>query len=170
MKIKNIKTGRILFVLGGMLIGTLLLASAPGSRAEEQAKSPPLYDETADGSKQIVDALAQAKKENKRVLLQFGANWCGWCHKLHKTMETDAAVAEKLKSDYVVVLVDVNKEHNRKIIEGYHATGTGIPVIVVLDADGKQLTTKDTNQLEEGDHHNPKKILDFLNEWAVKRA
>ncbi|MDB6125401.1 MAG: dsbH 2 [Pedosphaera sp.] len=142
------------------------------THAEDQPKSkrPPLYDENADGSKQVADAVAQAKKENKRVLLQFGANWCGWCHRLHHTMQTDTAIADKLKSDYVVVLVDVNKGHNGKIIEDYKAANFGLPVIVVLDADGKQLTTKNTAQLEEGDHHDPKKVLAFLNEWSAKKS
>jgi hypothetical protein len=31
------------------------------------------------------------------------------------------------------------------------------PVIVILDAEGKQLTTKDSSELEEGDHHSPAK-------------
>jgi hypothetical protein len=31
------------------------------------------------------------------------------------------------------------------------------------------LTTQDTGKLEEGDHHDPKKVLAFLNEWAGKK-
>ena len=50
-------------------------------------------------------ALARAKKEDKRVLLQFGANCCGWCHKRHKLFDSDADIAAKLKEAYVVVLV-----------------------------------------------------------------
>src|SRR5688500_7764224 len=87
----------------------LALAEAP------KGEKPKLYDESADGTKQIVDALVTAKKENKRVLLQFGANWCGWCHKLHHTFETDKAVAAVLKANYVVVLIDVNKNHNADV-------------------------------------------------------
>ena len=54
----------------------------PVLSAESPAKSlrQDIYDKSADGAKQIADALAMAKKENQRVLLQFGANWCGWCH------------------------------------------------------------------------------------------
>ena len=118
-----------------------------------------------------VKAMAKAKKENKRVLLQFGANWCGWCHKLHKLFETDTQIAAKLKESFVVVLVDVNKGHNEEINKRYdNPTRFGLPVIVVLDADGKALTTQDTGKLEEGDHHDPKKVLAFLSEWAGKKS
>ena len=118
----------------------------------------------------VAEALEAAKKGNKHVLLQFGANWCGWCHRLHKLFASDKAIAEKLKNDYVVVLVDVNKEHNKDIDTKYgNPTRFGLPVIVVLDSSGKTLTTQDTGKLEEGDHHSPEKVMAFLEKWAPKR-
>jgi thiol:disulfide interchange protein len=138
---------------------------------EAPAKAhPAIYDENAGGAKQIADALVVAKKENKRVLLQFGANWCGWCHKLHKLFQSDAKISAKLKDAYVVVLVDVNKGHNEDIVKRYgNPTRFGLPAIVVLEADGKALVTQDTGKLEEGDHHDPQKVMAFLNEWAGKK-
>lgn len=131
---------------------------------------PNIYDESADGSKQIADALVIAKKEHKHVLLQFGANWCGWCHRLHKLYESDKGIAGKLKIDFVVVMVDVNKEHNKDVDTKYgHPTRFGLPVIVVLDADGKQLTTQGTGPLEDGDHHSPEKVMAFLTKWSPQK-
>jgi thiol-disulfide isomerase/thioredoxin len=131
---------------------------------------PNIYDVFADGSQQIVEALMVAKREHKRVLLQFGANWCSWCHRLHKLFETDKGIAQELKSDYVVVMIDVNQGHNKEVDAKYgHPTRYGLPVIVILDTDGKQLTTKNTAELEEGDHHSPDKVMAFLEEWSVKK-
>jgi thiol-disulfide isomerase/thioredoxin len=92
------------------------------------------------------------------VLLQFGANWCGWCYKLHKQFESDAEIAAKLKADYVVVLVGVNKGHNSEVNKRYgNPARFGLPAIVILDSDGKALVTQDTGELEAGDHHDPTK-------------
>jgi len=165
-----IMSTRILSMLGALLVSCL---SAPAFGADSATKpsGPAIYDEKADGAKQIADALVVATKENKRVLLQFGANWCGWCHKLHKLCQTDAAIAAKLKESFVVVLVDVNKGHNGDINKKYgNPTRFGLPVIVILDAEGKALVTQDTGKLEEGDHHDPKKVLAFLNEWAGRKS
>src|SRR4051794_3195610 len=89
-----------------LLLTSLIIAAAPplSSRAADAPKAdrPKIYDESADGAKQITDALASAKKEDKRVLLQFGANWCIWCHRLHKLFDTDKPISDKLKADYVV--------------------------------------------------------------------
>jgi thiol:disulfide interchange protein len=149
------------------LVGTPIL----GADSAPKSSRPVIYDEKADGMKQIAEALASAKQGNKRVLLQFGANWCGWCHKLHKLCESDPQIAAQLKEAYVVVLIDVNKGHNEEVNKKYgNPTRFGLPVIVVLDDEGKVLTTQDSGKLEEGDHHDPKKVLTFLSEWAFKKS
>jgi thiol:disulfide interchange protein len=128
---------------------------------------PTIYDESADGSEQIAAALVVAKSENKRVLLQFGANWCPWCHLLHDLFVKDPAISEVLTTDYMVVLIDVNQGHNNVVDEVYgNPTRLGLPVLVVLDSDGKRLTTQNTGDLEEEDGHNPAKVLAFLEKWA----
>jgi thiol:disulfide interchange protein len=149
----------------------LVLSGSPAAAADSAPKSsrPPIYDEQADGTKQIAQALTAAKAGNRRVLLQFGANWCGWCHRLHHLFQTDEKIAGVLKRSYVVVLIDVNKGHNGGVDKEYgHPTLHGLPVIVILDADGKALVTQDTGKLEEGDHHDPAKVLAFLTQWAPK--
>jgi len=66
-------------------------------------------------------------------------------------------------------MIDVNKGHNSTVDARYGSpTKLGLPVIVILDADGKQLTTEDSSLLEEGDHHSPQKVLAFLKEWTPK--
>ena len=64
----------------------------------------------------------------------------------------------------------VNKSHNADVNQRYgNPTRFGLPVLVVLDAEDKALTTQDTGKLEEGDHHDPAKVLAFLNQWAPSR-
>ncbi len=165
MKTRLRLTVRLLPVL--LLAGSTCLP-ALGAEAPAKTTRPVLYDEKADGAKQVADALRVAQKERKRVLLQFGANWCGWCHRLHKLFQSDEKIVARLKKSYVVVLVDVNKDHNAAVNKQYgNPMQHGLPVIVILDAEGKQLTTQDTGKLEEGDHHDPAKVLAFLDQWAA---
>ncbi len=165
MKIRSCLTcpGLALVVAAGLACLPALGADVP-----TKTSRPVIYDEKADGAKQIADALAAAKKENKRVLLQFGANWCGWCHRLHKLFQTEEKIAAKLQESYVVVLVDVNNGRNAAINEKYgNPMRHGLPVIVVLDPNGKALVTQDTGKLEVGDHHDPAKVLAFLTQWGL---
>lgn len=138
---------------------------------EYPAMGPDIYDVRIDGGAQIADALGRAAAEHKRVLLDLGANWCIWCRQLHSTFQDDPAVAKALGRGFVVVMIDVNTRNgsarNAATDARYgNPTRHGIPVLVVLGPDGKQLTTKDSGELEEGNGHSPAKITAFLAEWA----
>ena len=134
---------------------------------EPTANKHPIYDESADGQAQIATAVTIAQEQHKRVLLQFGANWCIWCRQLHMLFSTDSTLSGFLKSNYVVTTIDLNKDHNKSLVSLYKAKRS-LPFLVVLDSDGKHLTTKQTDDLEEGDHHSPQKVMSFLKEWAPK--
>ncbi len=151
-----------------LLGATAILHAEP----EYPKQGPDIYDREADGAAQIATALVQAKAGHKHVLVDFGANWCVWCHRLHHAFETDAGVAKALQENYVLVLVDVNhrdgKKRNDAVNERYgDPVKEGLPVLVVLDANGNQLTTQETGALEDGRAaHDPAKVIAFLQRWA----
>ena len=154
------------------LLPLLVLTVSLGAAPEYPRMGPDIYDVHASGARQIDAALAQARAGHKRVLVDFGANWCIWCRRLNHTLEANPAVAAKLHDSFMVVLVDVNSRReaarNADLIRNYgKPVRFGIPVLVVLDADGRLLTTKDSGELEEGNHHSPAKILDFLSRWSL---
>ena len=153
------------------IIASLGLTSPRRLSAADAPKvsRPNIYDESLDGTRQVNDALAVAKKEGKRILIQFGANWCGWCHKLHRLFDTDKEVSSELKARYVLILVDVNKGHNADVMKRYNAERLGLPSLVVLDSTGKHLTTKNSGELEEGDHHSKEKVMAFLKQWDAAK-
>ncbi len=146
---------------------SLLLAAPLRAQDAAPAAKPALYDEAADGRAQIDAALARAGKENRRVLIQWGANWCGWCIRLHELCFMDKALAHELKYEYDVVHVDIgrwNKHMELAASYGADLKG-GVPFLTVLAADGSVLANQETGSLEApGDvaGHDPAKVLAFL--------
>lgn len=131
----------------------------------ERKEKPKIYDEKANATKDVEAAIARAKKENRRVLIQWGANWCGWCHLLHDVFKTNREIARKLLYEYEVVLVDIdNWDKNLELAERFKADfkSNGVPYLTVLDGEGKVIANQDTGSLEEGNHHDPAKVLAFL--------
>lgn len=164
-------------VLAGSLAALSVAAVCPrpalAGDKQDALKLPPIYDPKADGDKQIADALKRAAADNKRVLIQFGANWCIWCHLLHDLFENDKEIAKTLLNEYELVLVDIDKVNNVRHNEAVNARygdpiKHGVPVLVVLDSAGKQLTTQLSEPMEEGDHYNRDKVFAFLKEWSPK--
>ena len=90
-------------------------------------------------------AQAQAKKENKLVLMNFtGSDWCGWCKKLHKEVFSTKEFGAYAKEKLVLVEVDFPngkkqtdalKKANEALQEKFKAEG--FPTIVVLNGEGK---------------------------------
>lgn len=150
----------------------LFLAAPLVAEPEYPKMGPDIYDARADGGRLVGDALRRAAAEHKRVIVDMGANWCIWCRRLHATFEGDPSVSAALERGFVVVMLDVNTRNGTKrnadLVERYGNPPKehGIPVLVVLDADGKQLATKDTGELEDGEGHSPAKILQFLAAWG----
>src|SRR5262245_29409786 len=103
MSIRSLKLTCCIF----LAMSAPLLAGDPPKTKETL---PDIYDRTADGEKQIAAAVAEAKRDHKRVLLQFGANWCKWCHRLHDLCKTDKTIARELLYEYVVVPVEIDRK------------------------------------------------------------
>ena len=89
---------RTLWVLFLVLAASLRLPAAEEESPQEK-KRPDIYDEKASAEDQIESALARAKRERRRVLIQWGANWCGWCHLLHERMKSDPDLQRKLATE-----------------------------------------------------------------------
>lgn len=154
-----------------LLLVALLLTGTLFAAPEYPLMGPDIYDPKADGTQQIASALARATSGNKRVLLVFGANWCIWCRRLHTTFAGEPTVAKALDAGFEIVLLDVNtrngSKRNAAVNDRYgNPIANGLPVLVVLDAAGKKLTTQDTGALEDGAKHSPEKIRAFLAKWA----
>ena len=152
-----------------LVLGTVLPA------AEYPKMGADIYDPEADAGADIAAALEIARQDGKHVLLDFGANWCVWCHRLHQLFTTDEATAALLAENYVVVMVDVNRRNgtarNAATNERYgNPIQHGLPVLVVLNAAGEVLTTQETGALESGPAHDPAKVGAFLTRWSPAGA
>lgn len=95
-------------------------------------------------------ALAKAKQEKKIVLMDFtGSDWCPPCKKLRSTVLDSTVFKEYAAENLVLVEVDFPrskpqskelKAANEKLQAKYKIEG--FPTIILLDADGKQLSSE----------------------------
>jgi thioredoxin-related protein len=142
----------------------------PKADDSPDAASPKVYDEQADARQQIDAAVGEARRDNKRVLVVFGGNWCGWCVKLHKLFDENADIGQLLLYEYATAWIDVDRlEKHADLAKQYSKLidDHGVPYLAVLAADGTVLGTQDSGELEDGDQHDPEKVLAFLKNWAV---
>jgi thioredoxin-related protein len=153
-----------------VLVGACLVLASTVRAGDAPAKRKSIYDAKADAKVQVEQATARAKRNDKRVLLMFGGDWCGWCHKLHTLFHENDEIRSILSNEYELVMIDTKAPNAQKYLEegSKGLGGVGYPFLTVLDADGKVLTGQKTDPLEEGDHHDPTKVKKFLMKWRAE--
>jgi thiol:disulfide interchange protein len=124
------------------------------------------YDPARDAEKDIRDALAEAKRTGKRVMLEVGGEWCIWCHIMDAYFEKNPELLALREKNFVMLKINFSEENkNEQVLSRYPAV-KGYPHIFVLDKDGKLLHSQDTGKLEEGKSYNLAKFMAFLKEWS----
>jgi len=166
----KLKSKLLLFALTFFFLGKI-------SAQEDWNK---IYSPTANADSAVKAAISQAAKENKHVLLQIGGNWCSWCIKLNKFWHQDAQLDSIIKADYVLYHLNYSKENkNLPVLEQFgNPQRFGFPVLVILDENGKQLHTQDTDLLEACNGngvggYDKEKVFGVLRNWSpttIKRT
>jgi thioredoxin 1 len=125
-----------------------------------------LYPSGVDAHAEIKQALQQASKAHKRVILVFGANWCYDCHVLDMALHRPD-VEPLLQRHYEVVHVDVGEgDKNQDLMKQYQVPmARGIPGLAVLDSNGTLLFSQKNGEFEKARALAPEDLLHFLNQW-----
>ena len=69
------------------------------------------YDPARDPFVDLEQAVAEAGKTNKHILLEVGGEWCSWCHILDDYLQEKTEVANVLQQNYVVIKVNFGEEN-----------------------------------------------------------
>ncbi|HEX4781255.1 MAG TPA: thioredoxin family protein [Usitatibacter sp.] len=144
------------------MLPLLLLAAAPLALAAK------LYPDPSRANADIAAAVAEASKAHKRVIVDFGGDWCTDCKVLDVNLrrpENAAIVAAR----FVVVRVNVGEKGIRENLDVGRRLGIplekGVPALAVLDGDGKVIHAQKAGEFENMRAMDPASVHDFLVKW-----
>lgn len=84
------------------------------------------------------EAFETAKKENKLVLLDIGAEWCQFCAKMKAVTYKDPEVIKIINQNYIAIYADIDDSEDIKMLYGHF----GVPGTIILSPDRDELTKK----------------------------
>jgi len=155
-----ITTGLLTFSLGQQA------RAQTGQNAGATPASPaPKFDPTRDAAKDISAAVADAKRTNRRVILDVGGEWCGWCHALDRYFVEHEDLRALRDQHYVWLKVNYSPENTNAVVLGRYPGINAYPHLIVLDQDGSLVQSQDTSPLEEGPTYNYDRMKAFLLKW-----
>jgi len=154
------------FVFAALITVGAIFGSAQVSRAQSSYAPVAKYDPKRDAAEDIRDAAAEAKRTNRRVLLEVGGEWCSWCHHLDDFFAANSDLASLRDKSFITVKINFSEENpNKEVLARYPAIA-GYPHLFVLDSDGGLVHSQDTSALEEGKSYNLDRFTTFLAYWA----
>ncbi len=129
-----------------------------------------IYSDTADAKEEIRHAILKAAAEHKRVLLDFGGNWCPDCHLLNIYFQ-DPGNAALLAANYVLVDVSVGQyDKNLDVVRKYGIPlNKGVPALAVLDGAGHVIYAQRNGEFESMRKLDSSAVTTFLQKWKPQR-
>ena len=141
-----------------------LLACAPLLGFAAEPMYPPVERARAD----LEAALKDAATSKKRVLVDFGGNWCTDCKILDINLKKPENAALLGKS-FVMVHVNVGDKgisDNFDVAERFGIPlKKGVPALAVLESDGRVVYAQKNGEFESMRKMDPQSVNDFLARW-----
>ena len=130
-----------------------------------------LYPDGVDAKAEITEALTDAKKTHRRVLLIFGGNWCYDCHVLDAAFRSKE-IAPTLNQNYVVVHINIGEyDKNLDLADKYEIPlKKGVPAAAVLKSDGTLVVSQKNQEFEKARSMTTDAVLTFLEKWKPRKS
>jgi thiol-disulfide isomerase/thioredoxin len=148
-----------------MLLAALVIA-VPCRAMERQ-----IYPGPEQAAADIAAALKTAAAEHRRVILDFGGDWCADCQALDLYFH-DEANRPILEANFVLVHINIGHEDQNLDIAARYGIplDKGVPALAVLNRHGKLLYSQRGGEFEAMRRMESSAVTAFLNRWKPAKA
>jgi thiol:disulfide interchange protein len=150
-----------------LILAVVLVLAAPFVGAQSRV----IYQDPVQARVDLAAAFKSAEASHKRILLDFGGNWCGDCQVLDIYFH-DATNGPLLNAGFVLVHVNIGKmDANLDLAAQYEVPlNKGVPALAVLDDHGKLLYSQKGGEFEAMRRMESGAVTQFLEQWKPTPA
>lgn len=125
-----------------------------------------IYPDPTQAKADLSAALKTAAQSHKRIILDFGGNWCGDCQILDIYFHSSQNLPI-LNANFVLVHVNIgHMDENLDIAARYQVPlGKGVPALAVLSEKGTLLYSQQGGEFEAMRRMEASSVTTFLVQW-----
>lgn len=148
-----------------VLFAAFMLTAGTASSAGRE-----IYPDPSQAKADLAAALKTAAATHKRVLIDFGGNWCGDCQVLDLYMHDDKN-RPLVDANFVVVHINIGRfDANLDLAEKYQVPlHKGVPALAVLSDHGALLYSQKNGEFEAMRSMESSSLTEFLVKWRPER-
>ncbi len=137
-----------------LLIALAVLVTAPAcsksSEKEREKQGAVSGGDAAITWHPFNEGVKLAAEKRKHIVMDFYADWCGWCRKMEAEVFSDPEVAKNLRDNYICIRIHTDRDPGETIKYKNHLLTKqefsmmlgvqGLPTVVFMDRDGALIT------------------------------
>jgi thioredoxin 1 len=129
---------------------------------------PAIYPDPSHAQADLDEALMKAAALHRRVIVAFGANWCGDCRVLERYFREEPNGA-LLQSGFVLVHVNIGDgDRNLDLAARFRIPlYQGVPALAVLSDSGQLIYSQKAGEFEGMRRMSPSTVTEFLTRWQA---
>jgi thiol:disulfide interchange protein len=163
MRMSGIRIAAFVLILSAALLPT---AKSAAQTTGSSYQSVLTYDPMRNPANDLKQAVAEAERSHRRILLDVGGQWCIWCKYLDGFFDSHPDLKALRDKNYVWMKVNFSRDNENKDFLAQYPSIPGYPHIFVLTTEGRFYHSQETSPLEEGKGYSPERVKEFLEKWA----
>jgi thiol:disulfide interchange protein len=150
-----------------LVLAALLAIAAGTANSADRA----IYPDPSQARADLAAALKTAAATHRRILLDFGGNWCPDCQVLDIYFH-DARNKPILDAGFVLVDINIGRmDANLDLAEKYGVPlRRGVPALAVLGEHGELLYSQKNGEFEDMRNLQSAALTEFLEKWRPAHA
>jgi thiol:disulfide interchange protein len=154
-------------IVKSFILAALLLLAAGTAKSADRV----IFPEPGQARADLAAALKTAAATHRRILLDFGGNWCGDCQVLDLYFH-DARNKPILDANFVLVEINIGHlDANLDIAQQYGVPiKRGVPALAVLSERGVLLYSQRNGEFEAMRNMQSSAVTQFLVKWRPAHA
>jgi len=120
--------------VGAFVVAVIVIALAVRGVPRSTSRGPALSGESVAWRNDFSRAFQEAAKAQKPVMVDFYADWCGWCKKLDRDVYANPKVVQASQK---FIPVKLNTDKDERTAKRYRIEG--LPTIVFFKPDGEEI-------------------------------